>query len=115
MKRMINAFTNPDTEYEVTVGFCGFVGREAYLTIDARVDADHEEILYIIQEDYADELLEGEVIDFDDAEYEVEVTFDGQRGTSEIYQVLADDEEEAIAEAIEEARYDLDVIEFHEL
>ena len=117
MKRLIVAATGPDTEYNVTIGFCGFIGCDVERTIDARVDADKDEILYIVQEDYADELLEAEVIesDPDSGTYEVEVTFDGQIGTSEIYSEWADDEDEAIEQALEEAKDDLEIIEFHEL
>lgn len=117
MKRMIKAATNPDVEYNVTVGFCGFIGVEAQLTIDAPEDADKEELLRIVQEGYAYELLEGEVIESeeDDVRYVVEVTFDGQIGSSQTYNILANDDDEAIDEAIEEAKDDLEIIEFHEL
>ena len=117
MKRVVKSATGPDTEYNVTIGFCGFIGCDIERTIDARVGADKDEILYIVQEDYADELLTAEVIegDPDEGAYDVEVTFDDQIGTSEIYSVWADDEDEAIEEALEEAKDDLEVIEFHEL
>ena len=119
MKRMISAShgSGPDVEYNVTINFCGFIGRDEELVIDARAGIDADELLYIIQEDYADELLDGEVIDVDEEDdmYEVEVTFAGQIGTSEIYSVWADDEDEAIDLAIEEAKDDIDIVEFHEL
>lgn len=119
MKRMISASygTGSDVEYNVTVGFCGFIGCDTQLVIDARADIDAEEILYIVQEDYADDLLSAEVVDSDPEEdmYEVEVTFGGQIGTSEIYSEWASDEDEAIYQALEEAKDDLEIIEFHEL
>lgn len=117
MKRVIKSATSPDVEYNVTVGFCGFIGVESQLVIDARVDADKDELLYIVQEDYAYELLEGEVVERDDdlCRYVVEVTFDGQLGSSQTYNILANDDDEAIDEAIEEAKDDLEIIEFHEL
>lgn len=115
MKRIFSATTNLDIEYNVTIGFCGFIGVETERTIFAPADADKEDILYMVQEDYGDELLEGEVIEVDEDEYEVEVTFDGQIGSSEVYNVYASNEDEAIDDAIEEAKNDLEVIEFHEL
>lgn len=117
MKRMIKAATSPDTEYNVTVGFCGFIGVEAQFVLDARIGADKDELLYIIQEDYAYELLSGEVIERDEdlSRYVVEVTFDDQIGSSQTYNILANDDDEAIDEAIEEAKDDLEIIEFHEL
>ena len=117
MKRMISASygEGPDVEYNVTLGFSGFVGYETQLIIDARVGADAEELLYIVQEDYADDLLSAEVIDFDSDMYDVEVTFDGQMGATEVYFIWANSEDEAIEDAIEEAKDDLEIIEFHEL
>jgi hypothetical protein len=117
MKRMISAAIGPDTEYSVTIEFCGYIGSDKELYIDARRDADREELLYIVQEDYADDLLDGEVIDSDEDEgyYEVEVMFGGQIGSTETYSVYAEDEADAIYEAIEEAKMDIDVIDFYEL
>lgn len=114
---MIKGAISPDTEYSVTIEFCGYIGSDKNLYIDARKDADREELLYIVREDYADNLLDGEVIDSDEDEgyYEVEVTFGGQIGTSETYSVYADNENEAIYDAIEEAKYDIDVVDFYEL
>ena len=117
MKRVIKAATDYYVEYNVTVGFCGFIGVEAQLTIDALEDTDKEELLRIVQDTYAYDLLEGEVIehDEDDVRYVVEVTFDGQIGSSQTYNILANDDDEAIDDAIEEAKDDLEIIEFHEL
>lgn len=117
MKRMIKAATASYVEYNVTVGFCGFIGVEAQFTIDAPKDVDKEELLHIVQDTYAYDLLEGEVIesDEDDIRYVVEVTFDGQIGSAQTYNILANDDDEAIDEAIEEAKDDLEIIEFHEL
>lgn len=117
MKRVVKSATGPDTEYNVTIGFCGLIDYDTERTIDARVGADKDEILYIVQEDYADELLEAKVIDVDlDSDvYEVEVTFNSQFMCTEVYFVWANDEDEAIDEALERAKDDLEVIEFHEL
>lgn len=115
MKRMIKGATGPDTEYSVTVGFCGFIGVETELVVDARAGADEDELLYIIQEDYADELLIAEISDVDDYVYDVDVTFDGQVGSMQTYTVWSNDDDEAIEDALEEAKYDIDIIEFYEI
>lgn len=117
MKRIVNASYEPDVEYNVTISFCGFIGCDVDLVIDARSGADIDEILYIVLEDYADDLLSAEVVDSDPEEdmYDVEVTFDGQIGTSEIYSEWANDEDDAIDQALEEAKDDISIVEFHEL
>ena len=115
MKRMVKAAIGPDVEYNVTVGFAGFIGVEHELIIEAEPDIDKEDLLYRVQEEYGDDLLDAEVIDVDEDDYEVEVTFAGMYGASEIYSVYEDNGEDAIYSAIEEAKDDLEIIEFHEL
>jgi hypothetical protein len=117
MKRIINASTGYDTEYNVTVSFCGFIGCDVDLYIDASADADSDELLDIVLDEYADDMLSGEVIDSDEDEgfYEVEVTFDGQPSATEAYSVYADNKQDAIYDAIEEAKDDIEVIGFYEL
>lgn len=116
MKRMIKSATNPDTEYCVQVGFGDHEGRDAEIYIDARIGVDKEELEYIVQEDYAYDLLRGEVVGYDEdtSQYDVDVIFDVYDSWPESFTVLADDEDEAIEEAIEEAKELLEVINFYD-
>lgn len=119
MKRIISSILSlePEVEYNVILDFNGYPGSEIDLIVYASKYAEREDLQYIIEQDYADDLLEGKVIDSDEEEgyYEVEVAFDGQIGTSETYSVYANDESEAIYEAIEEAKDDINVVDFYEL
>lgn len=100
-------------DYDVIVSFGGFVGGEEEITVYGRAGASEEDILSMVQSDYRDELLDGEVIDFDGEDgYIVEVTFAGYYGISEEYSVIADNEEDAIDQAIEEASWSLDIVSF---
>lgn len=116
MKRMIVSATNPDTEYLVQVGFGDREGQDAEIHLDARIGIDKEELEYIIQEDYAYDLLRGEVVGYDEdtSQYDVDVIFDVYDSWPETVTVLADDEDEAIEMAIEEAKSLLEVIDFYE-
>lgn len=112
MKRKIKASTEY-IDYNVSVTFAGYTGAVEDLVVYAKVGATEDDIRYKVMDDYKDELLEGEVVAFDgDDGYTVEVSFAGYAGVSEEYEVYADDEADAIDQAIADAAYELDIESF---
>lgn len=116
MRRIVNATSNY-ADYDVVVSFGGYIGTEEELTVYAKVGPDAEDdIIAAILDDYKYDLLDGEVIAFDedDGVYTVEVSFCGYIGVSEEFDVYADSEDDAIEQAIDEAS-DLITIESFKL
>lgn len=114
MKRIV-ASASDYADYDVVVSFGGYIGAEEELTIYAKVGEDAEEdIAAAILDDYKYDLLEGEVVayDSDDGVYTVEVTFGGYIGVSEEFDVYADDEDDAIEQAIDEATDSINIESF---
>lgn len=112
MKRMIKAATGY-IDYDVTVSFGGYVGATEDIVVYAKESATEEDIRDIVIDEFRDELLEGEVVEFDGEDgYTVEVSFAGYVGVSEEYEVYAEDEAEAIQLAIEDAAWSLTVDSF---
>ena len=91
-------------EYKVSVNFGGFIGGDEEYSVDATSDeeAENEAI-----EMAADDLNPEDVNQIDDDEWEVTISFAGFIGVEDTYTVFADDEDEAIGAAIEEAKWDL--------
>ena len=91
--------------YKILVSFGGYIGAEQEYEIDAdSVDAAIEEA----QQTAADEELTAEDWNqTDDDEWEVTIGFAGFIGAEETYTVYGDSEEEAVDNAIEEAKWDL--------
>lgn len=100
------------TNYEVIVGFNGFIGVEETYTVYANNVKDAEKLaLFQAQEDlYVDSVEET-----DDGEYDVTVNFNGYIGSEETYTVYAGSEDEAESEAISEATNDLEVTDVVEI
>ena len=112
MKRMIRAVTGY-VDYDVTVSFGGYVGAVEDIVVYAKEGATEEDIMDVVIDEFRDELLEGEVIEFDgEDEYVVEVTFGGYIGVSEEYTEYADDEDDAIEQAVYEATWELAIESF---
>ena len=105
--------------YDVEVRFGGFVGSPTInLTVSAPLGCSADYIKEIITTDDAykwdliDELSVESIEDLGDDEWNVEINFGGYVGISEIYDVYADDEDEAEEQAKEEALYDFIVESF---
>ena len=114
MKRIIKA-TTEYADYNVVVSFSRSIGAEEEITVYAKVGPNaKEDIQKAIMDDYKYDLLDGEVIAVDDEDgvYTVEVTFAGYIGVSEEFDIYADNEDEAIDEAIDEAAYSLTIESF---
>lgn len=97
--------------YEVSIGFCGFIGVENEYRVYAmnRADAVGEALDNPGSE--AEQDLSAENIeDHGDGSYTVTINFAGFIGADNDYEVYADSEEEAEQNAIEEAKMDLEVI-----
>ena len=101
-------------DYNVTVTFCGYYGAEEEVVVYAKVGIDKDDLLDVVRDDYADELLSAEIVEYDeeDDRYTVEVNFGGYIGVSEEYDVYAYDEDGAIDKALSEAVWDLDIDSF---
>lgn len=114
MKRYVNAsMFEGYADYDVVVTFGGYFGASEEITVFAKAGADEETLLQVICDDYKDELLEAEIVDFDGEDgYTVEVNFAGYIGVSEEYEVYADSEEEALDNAIQDACWSLDIESF---
>jgi len=93
-------------EYEVVVGFAGYIGVEETYTVDA--DTEDEARVFALDE-AKDDLTVEDVVDLDDGEYEVTVGFGGYIGAEETYTVAADNEGEAEELGLDEAAFDLSV------
>lgn len=112
MKRMIRAATGY-IDYDVTVSFGGYVGATEDIVVYAKEGATEEDIMDVVIDEFRDELLEGEVIEFDGEDrYVVEVTFCGFIGVSDEYEEYADDEDDAIEQAVYDATWDLHIDSF---
>ena len=112
MKRIIKSATEY-ADYNVVVGFGGYIGVSEEINVYAKVGADAEEdIQNAIMDDYKYDLLDAEVLSVDDGVYTVEVTFAGYIGASEEFDIYADSEDEAIDQAIEEAADSLTIESF---
>lgn len=113
MKRKIITASTDYIHYDVVVSFDMYPNAEEEITVYAKAGATKDDIMNAVIDDYADDLLEGEVIDFDgDDAYVVEVTFAGYIGVSEEYTEYADSEEDAIEQAIYDATWDLRIESF---
>ena len=101
-------------DYNVIVTFGGYIGADEEIVVYAKVGIDKDDLLDVVKEDYADELLSAEVVEFDEDEglYTVEVNFGGYIGVSEEYEIYADDEDEAIDDALRDATWELDIDSF---
>ena len=101
-------------DYNVVVTFGGYIGADEEIVVYAKVGIDKDDLLDVVKEDYADELLSAEVVEFDEDEglYTVEVNFGGYIGVSEEYEIYADDEDEAIDDALRDATWELDIDSF---
>ena len=91
--------------YTVTVNFAGFIGYDN----DYEVDADSEEDAIIQAEEMAkDDLEVVEIEQTDDHnEWQIGVCFCGMSNGTEYYDIYAENEGEAVSEAIETAAADL--------
>ena len=114
MKRMINSSTENYTDYDVVVSFGGYIGAEQEITVVAKEGATEDDILAVICDEYVDELLYAEILDYDEdnESYRVEVNFASYIGVSEIYEEFADNEEDAMDYAINEASDELQIESF---
>ncbi len=91
--------------YDIDVTFCGAIGIEENYTIEDADSLDEAEELAI--EEAANELDVVNVEEEEEGIYSVEVQFGGYSAVSEVYEIEADDEDEAREEALEAAKDDL--------
>lgn len=106
--------------YKVEVGFAGYTDVLEEIDIDAPVGSDEDYLEDIIQNDsniYLSllEVYDSDIIELGDDGYEITVNFAGYMGADAVYTVYADSVEEAIEQAIEEARFDLSVESYESL
>ena len=111
MRRIFSASANY-CDYNVVVTWGGVIGADEELTIYAKAGIDKDDLLDVVRDEYRDELLFGEVVEQDDDLYVVEVNFGGYIGVSEEYEIYADDEDEAIEDALNAAAWKLDIDSF---
>ena len=107
----------PDVTYKVELTFAGYRGGSVDVEVDAPQGLDEDTILTQVFEDIdIYDLLEvSSVEDEGDGEFAVTLNFGGYLGYDSTYYVDADDEDEAIDFAMEEAKDDISVESFEEV
>lgn len=108
---------NPIVTYKVELTFAGYRGGSVDVEVDAPQGVDEDTILTQVFEDIdIYDLLEvSSVEDEGDGEFAVTLNFGGYLGYDSTYYVDADDEDEAIDFAMEEAKDDISVESFEEV
>ena len=95
-------------DYEVEVGFGGYVGVSELYSVSGFSREDAEKVAL---DEACWDLDVVNVKDIGDGEYEVEISPFGCFNCSEVYTVYADDEEEAEEIALDDAKDDLTIID----
>lgn len=118
MKRVVKAVTTPHVLYHIIVGFKNVDDLTLEMSIDAPEGASEDELLYAVQEDYGDQILQGACTVTERTRYItrylVVILFGYQMEPVQTYNIVAEDEDEAIEQAIEEAKDDLRILYFFE-
>ena len=97
--------------YEVVVGFCGYIGVEQEYNVYAKSKADAAcEALDNPGSEAEMELSADEITDNGDGTFDVTVSYAGLIGAENTYTVTAEDESEAEMYALEEAKGDLEIL-----
>lgn len=99
-------------DYNVVVTFGGSIGVDEEIVVYAKAGIDKDDLVDVVRDEYRDELLFAEVVEQDEDLYRVEVNFAGYIGVSEEYEFYADNEDEAIEDALNEAAWELDIDSF---
>lgn len=118
MKRVVKAATTPHVLYHVIVGFKNADDLTLEMVIDAPRGASEDELLYAVQEDYGNQILDGACTVAERTRYStrylVVILFGYQMEPVQTYNIVAEDKDEAIEQAIEKAKDDLIILDFFE-
>ena len=105
--------------YNVEVRFAGMIGASEFIEVWVRPEPTEDYLHDVLLDYYESELMDlldvGETEYLGDGDWEVTLNFNGYIGCDETYSVYADDEDEAIDQALHEAIFDFDILSFEYL